>query len=1205
MNLDEQDKANRLPRVSLPSSKTTDISAPPEVEGYEILHVLGEGGMGIVYLAQQKHPVQRQVALKIVKPGMDSRRVISRFEAERQALAFLDHPNIAQVYDAGTTNDGHPYFSMEYVIGQPITEYCDKQRLSIEERLELFIHVCEGLQHAHQKGIIHRDIKPSNILVYTEGGKPIPKIIDFGVAKALTTQLTEQTFFTEQGQLLGTPEYMSPEQAEMTRQDIDVRSDIYSLGVLLYVLLAGVLPFERKMLERAGFVEILRTIREQAPPRPSTQLSSLGAEAVQVADSRRTQVGALTKRLHKELEWIPLKAMRKERSRRYGSAAEFASDIQSYLGGVPLIAGPESRIYRARKFVRRHHALVAGIFIVFIVLIAGLAGIAVFAFKAEQRRAEAELQARVTKAVVDFLNYDLLMSADPRRARGRDVTVREVLDEASMRIEGRFKDDPLVEASIRFTLGNTYSGLGLYTQAERHLKRAFEIRQKLLGLENRDTLSVMNNLGILYKSQGRYDEAEQMYDSCLEIGLKMFGEENQFTLNVMNNLAVLYMQLGRYTDAKKLFTDTFSIKSRVLGPEHPDTLRTMTNLAIVLRILGQYEKSKSLLHDSIEIKRRILGKEHPDTLIAMTALAHVYRLKGRYQKAEQLYLETLEIKKQVLGEEHPDVLISMNGLARLYVAQGSYDKAEKLHKNKLEISKRVLGEEHPDTLGSMNNVAMLYVQQGRYVDAEPLLIKTVEIGQRVLGKEHPDTLLFTESLSFLYKTLERYQEAEQLLLKVYESKCRIFGERHSITLHTGHHLIALYEAWGKPQEILKWHLKLHGNETVRTSGSESQFVIPQKNLEIPKELQPCAKNIEKIYSAIEKYQKDKGKMPMLLSDLVDDYLSSETLLCPNDTGDKEQYSYDPKLPCSYSWRFSSGRVNKQDTSGGTLYGDIVPILCCHHHGAGRILNLSKGGQIYWCQLKEQKPNTTGSIATVKAITDRSTDANLIRQAVARKLGKKPHELVLGDYKKIEQLNLSGSEISDLKPLEALTELKILHLYDTHVSNLEPLKALTSLRELRLSRTNIRNIEPLSALTGLQGLWIDGTQVSNIEPLKDLTQLQMLDLGYSEVSNLKPLQSLKNLRMLWLPVSEINSIDALSSLIKLQMLCLHDTRVSSVEPLTALTNLQVLDLWRTHVSDLKPLYSLAGLKSLDIRQTNISDEQIAQMQKALPKLKIRR
>jgi serine/threonine protein kinase len=288
MKADEEDKQDRLPSVSGPSLGPANLSAPPDVEGYEILRVLGEGGMGVVYLARQQVPVQRQVALKIVKPGMDSKQVVARFEAEQQALALLDHPNVAQVYDAGTTKDGHPYFSMEYVSGSPITEYCDKHRFSIEERLKLFIQVCEGVQHAHQKGIIHRDIKPSNILVYKEGDKPLPKIIDFGVAKALTASLTEKTFFTEQGQLLGTPEYMSPEQAEMTRYDIDTRSDIYSLGVVLYELLTGALPFERRDLEQVGFAEILRTIREQDPPRPSMRLSSLGPDTRHVAEARKT-----------------------------------------------------------------------------------------------------------------------------------------------------------------------------------------------------------------------------------------------------------------------------------------------------------------------------------------------------------------------------------------------------------------------------------------------------------------------------------------------------------------------------------------------------------------------------------------------------------------------------------------------------------------------------------------------------------------------------------------------------------------------------------------------------------------------------------------------------------------------------------------------------------------------------------------------------
>lgn len=383
---------NEFPAVSWSGSPEGEEGSDklPQVKGYEIVNKLGDGGMGIVYLAEQKEPVKRQVALKIIKPGMDSAKVIARFEAERQTLASLDHPNIARVFEAGTTQLGRPYFAMEYVKGIRITDYCDLKRLNIEERLELFIQVCRAIQHAHQKGFIHRDIKPSNVLISIQDDQAIPKIIDFGVAKALSRQLTEHTMFTEEGQLIGTPEYMSPEQADLVNQDIDTRSDIYSLGVLLYELLAGVLPFDPKALCQAAFGEIQRIIREEEPPRPSTKLSNLGDEATEIVQNRQTELPSLIKRLYKELEWIPLKAMRKERTHRYQSASEFADDIRNYLEGVPLIAGPESRMYRIRKFVRRRRALVVGVTAFVLVLIGGIVLSTVFAIGQTRARAEAD-----------------------------------------------------------------------------------------------------------------------------------------------------------------------------------------------------------------------------------------------------------------------------------------------------------------------------------------------------------------------------------------------------------------------------------------------------------------------------------------------------------------------------------------------------------------------------------------------------------------------------------------------------------------------------------------------------------------------------------------------------------------------------------------------------------------------------------------------
>jgi len=390
------------------------VEEPPLIEGpgtrigrYELLELIGEGGMGLVYLAQQKEPVRRQVALKIIKPGMDSKQVIARFEAERQTLAVLDHPNIAHVFDAGTTKAGRPYFVMEHVEGMSITKYCDEQKLNIEERLELFKKVCEGVHHAHQKGIIHRDIKPSNILISNHGDKAVPKIIDFGIAKAITQPLTEETFFTHEGQLLGTPEYMSPEQVDMATQDIDTRSDIYSLGVLLYELLAGALPFDRGSLEKAGFAEIQRTIREDEPPLPSTRLTNLGKEAKVIAENRRTQIMTLTRRLHRELEWIPMKAMRKDRTRRYRSASELADDIQNYLTGTPLIAGPESAVYRARKFVRKHAGSVATVALLAVIIVLGLVASILMGCRAEQaRKQEAAARKQVEQALVRAENAE-------------------------------------------------------------------------------------------------------------------------------------------------------------------------------------------------------------------------------------------------------------------------------------------------------------------------------------------------------------------------------------------------------------------------------------------------------------------------------------------------------------------------------------------------------------------------------------------------------------------------------------------------------------------------------------------------------------------------------------------------------------------------------------------------------------------------------
>ena len=1245
---------DELPSVSGPFPKRPSLSAPPQVEGYEILRVLGEGGMGVVYLARQKHPVQRQVALKVVKPGMDSARVIARFEAERQALALLDHPNIAQVYDAGTTKDGHPWFAMEYVSGLPITEHCDQHRLSIEERLGLFVQVCEGIQHAHQKGIIHRDVKSSNVLVYAEDEKPLPKIIDFGVAKALTAPLTERTLFTEQGQLLGTPEYMSPEQAEMTQQDIDTRSDIYSLGVLLYVLLTGALPFDRKALQEAGFAEILRVIREQDPPRPSTRLSSLGAEAGQIAESRRTQAGALARRLHKELEWIPLKAMRKERERRYESAAELARDIENYLRGDPLTAGPESVAYRMNKFVRRNRVVVAAVSAVLAVLIGGTIVSTVFAIGQARERVRAERQVKVTQAVADFLNYDLLASVTPARAQGRPVTVREILDAAAEKIEHRFRGEPLIEASVRQTLGDTYQALGDYEEAQRHLEQAYQLHREHLREAHPSVLQSMASLGWLYVGQGRYKDAEPLLLRTLEIKRRVLGEENPSTLASLGTLAILYRNQGRYTEAEPLYLKILRIQKRVLGEDHLSTVNSMHNLATLYGDQGRYDEAEPLYHKVLEVRERRLGKEHPGTLASMNNLGNLYRNQGRYEEAEPLHREVLEIEQRVLGAEHPETVGAVNNLALLYAEQGRYMEAEPLYLKALEISERVLGKDHPSTLNPMHNLATLYGRQGRYQEAESLYREILEIRERVLGAEHPDTLKTVHNLGVLYMDQDRYDEAEGLFLRTAEIRERTLGGSHPDTVKAYKNLIVICDALDKPEEAQKWRTKLPKDAVEQAIVR----VIPEENLRIPEQLQVCAANLQKIYAAINKYAEDKGKLPDWLSDLLPDYLDEETLLCPNDPRQEAPYSPDPELPCSYSWELSSdvipggwdrtGRTLYRDwkTQQARLFGDVVPMVRCHHHGTERVLNVSMGGQVYWgrvdweCMFKPDyhfgderrlpEPNDVLETSLLPAIAKTAlrttvTDADIVRKAVARQFNKKPEELTDDDYQKVERLDLARSGISDLEPLKVLNRLRHLYLHDTRVSDLTPLKTLTSLRELRLTRTQVSSLEPLAGLTGLQRLLVDGTRVSDLEPLKGLTSLEVLDLGYTRVANLEPLQALTNLKMLWLPATQVRNLDSLRELTTLQGLYLWDTNVSdleplaalaslqmldlsrtpvrNIEPLKALTNLELLKLGRTNVSNIAALNTLTSLKELDITNTKVSEKQAAELQKALPTVKI--
>jgi eukaryotic-like serine/threonine-protein kinase len=822
---------------------------------YKLLEKIGEGGMAVVYMAEQEEPFRRRVALKVVKLGMDTKQVIARFEAERQALAMMDHPNIAKVFDAGTMDTGRPYFVMELVRGISITDYCDKNTLNTRERLDLFVQVCHAVQHAHQKGIIHRDLKPSNIMITLHEGKPLPVVIDFGIAKATSQRLTEKTLFTKYAQMIGTPVYMSPEQAEMSRLDVDTRTDIYSLGVLLYELLTGTLPFDTGRLLEAGYLEIQRIIREEEADKPSTRLSTIGDDLEEIARHRKTSPESLTKLVRGDLDWIVMKLLEKDPTRRYSTAVELVTDIERHFNSEPVQAGAPTTAYILRKFIRRHRVGVSAGLLVVLSLVLGLAVSTVMYVQAEEARwdtqaqreiaeealvqeaaarRDAERQAKITRSVNDFLNEGLLSSANPARARGRNVTVREILDIASKTIEKKFEDEPVVKASIRSTLGQSYVQLGEYTSAEPHLEYARDTFQSQLGNEHIDTLASRRHLGILYSKTGRHTEAESIILDILQRSRRILGEKNPMTLTFMASLAKVHMSQNRYEQGQFLLEETLEMLLETLGETHPKSVSVMGSLASAYIEQGLYAEAEGMYAEVFEIRRRFLGETHPDALSTMGNIAILYLRQGRHKEAESLLIRTSEIKRRVLGEEHPLTLHSQQNLGVLYLKQERHKEAQQLFETVLQVTRRVLGEEHPQTLKCMYSLGASHTNQKQYQEARPLLETAMEAMQRVLGNDHPDTLTCRDTLGLLfykqshyedaqtmwervliarqneleqghpkilksmnrlamvYKAQERYLEAERLLETVLKTRQRQLGDDHADTLDAMHTLGLLY-----------------------------------------------------------------------------------------------------------------------------------------------------------------------------------------------------------------------------------------------------------------------------------------------------------------------------------------------------------------------------------------------------------------------------
>ncbi len=612
----------------------TDVTAS-HIGPYKRLRKIGEGGMGVVYLAEQETPIRRQVALKIIKPGMDSDQVIARFEAERQALALMDHPGIAKVLDAGTTDTGRHYFVMELVHGIPITEYCDRNQLSLAERLELFMCVCHAIQHAHQKGIIHRDIKPSNVLVTLHDGRPVPKVIDFGLAKAIDQRLTERTLFTQFGEVIGTLEYMSPEQAEMGVLDVDTRSDIYSLGVVLYELLTGSTPLQRVKLRQAGYDEILQRIREEETPNPSSRLRDSSDELATIAERRQTEPGRLAKLVRGELDWIVMRAVEKDRTRRYETAGGLSRDIEHFLSNEPVEAGPPSATYRLRKYARKHRAVLAtaGAFSGLLMLAAAVSTRqAYLATKARNEAQKAYEQARVNEAkakeqevqarrseteaegLLNFFENRVLAAARPKGrpgGLGPAVTLRQAIDAALPAVAQDFAAQPLVEARLRQTLGTSYYHLGDPTKAAEQLEASRALYARHRGPDDPDTLKSMDNLASTYDAVGRRNEALKLHEQALGLLKANLGSDHLNTLQTMNNLATSYYNLGRHAEALKLQEETLALRKSKLGPDHPDTLASMHNLANSYQAVGRRTEALKLHEETLALIEGQAGPRPP------------------------------------------------------------------------------------------------------------------------------------------------------------------------------------------------------------------------------------------------------------------------------------------------------------------------------------------------------------------------------------------------------------------------------------------------------------------------------------------------------------------------------------------------------------------------------------------------------------------
>jgi serine/threonine protein kinase/tetratricopeptide (TPR) repeat protein len=735
-----------------PTSAQARSPHPDRIGPYRIVRVLGQGGMGTVYEAEQLEPLRRTVALKVIRRGMDTAEVLARFASERQALAVMDHPNIARALDAGTTDEGLPYFVMELVPGEPITDYCDRHGLDLRRRLQLFIGVCRGVQHAHQKGVIHRDLKPSNILVRLTDGQPVPTIIDFGIAKAVEAA-GDNAFTTELGVMVGTPLYMSPEQAEASKLDIDTRADIYSLGMVLYELVTGVLPFDFKGHPALFISQYVLATTDT--PTPSRRVAGLEADtASNAAERRRTTPVGLRRDLRGDLDWIVMKAIERDRNRRYETANAFALDLERHLEHKPVTARPPTLGYTAAKFVRRNRLGVSVLATALVALVAGVIGIT-------RERDRSAQEAAKARAISTFL-VDLLKSADPWQGGGRQATVVDALAAGIKQVDAGRVTDPVVAASVRRTIGTAYQGLGRVAEADTLFRQTFRERLARTGPASEETAESWNDLGILFTTQGKLDSAEAALGHALEIR-RARGNADTVMAGTLLDLADLANTKGEPLRGDSLAHEALAIFRRAAGERDLSVASAMARVQSTQLGAGEYAKAESTGRAAAAMLRELGLERHPQMVPILSDLAITLADRGELTEALAMARRTVALDSAIFGPTHPYLATHLENLGYVYDQAGFGDSAKLMVKQVLAMRRALLADDDPAIGRTLFNLASLEYNARSYGAAEPLYEEALLRMRRAYGAEHPDVVYATGSLGRNQFYLGRVAEAERNL----------------------------------------------------------------------------------------------------------------------------------------------------------------------------------------------------------------------------------------------------------------------------------------------------------------------------------------------------------------------------------------------------------------------------------------------------------